>query len=443
MGDTQDEAGRIAHLVRRAGFGATPDELAHYTKLGLAATVDELLEYQRKPDPVEDFLRQLDGTLLDLSTLAGLQTWWIYRMLRTARPMQEKMTLFWHGHFATSDYKVRNAEYMRRQNELLRAHALGNFGDLVKAISKDAAMLIWLDGNGSKKSAPNENYGRELLELFTMGIGNYTEEDVRAAARAFTGWAVKRNGEVIFNKIQHDDGEKAFLGQTGAFDGDGIVDVIMQQPATAHFIARKLFAFFAYDDPEPALVERLAATFREANMEVKPLVRAIFTAPEFYSPRAMQEHARSPVEFVIGSVRALGSNAGAQVLAQALKQLGQELFNPPNVAGWRGGAAWINPGTVLSRANFAARLTAARGAGEGGGTGKIDPLGLVPAQEATTWEHITSYLARALLPLPPTATTRAALARYTAASKLPTADDDRKLRGLLHLLLAAPESQLG
>ncbi len=284
MAADKDTVRRVGHLLRRAGFGATPDEVQQYADKGIPATVDELVEYDRTPDDLDATLSKLQGDLLDMHNLEDVQTWWIYRMANTRRPLQEKMTLFWHGHFATAQYKVNNARFMHDQNETFRQHALGNFKDLTMAVAKDPAMLIWLDGATNHKGAPNENFARELMELFTLGIGNYSEDDVHAAARAFTGWNLNyQQGVFAFNKNQHDDGPKTFRGISGPLDGTDVIANVVADAATAKRLAGKLFSFFAYDNPDPGVIQPIADLYLASNYEIKPVVKAILLSDAFYS----------------------------------------------------------------------------------------------------------------------------------------------------------------
>ncbi len=335
---------RAAHLLQRATWGATPDELDRAVAAGRDKAVDALLDFDQQP-----------GAPSNINDIESVRAWWVERMLRSRQPLQEKLTLFWHGHFATSARDVGNARHMLIQNEFLRKNCAGNFRDLLLGISRDPAMLQFLNNNTSHKRRPNENYARELMELFSMGIGQYTEADVKAAARAFTGWTL-RGDEFFFNATDHDDGVKTFLGETGRLDGADIVDIILRQPCTARFIAAKLLRFFVTDAPEPAAVEEAAMLLRESRYELKPLLRAIFRSEYFYSPAAYRTQIKSPAQLVIGSVRALGLPAEPAALAAAMRKLGQDLFAPPNVKGLDGGEAWINTTTLLLRYNFAGDL---------------------------------------------------------------------------------------
>jgi len=367
--DGMDEGQRIGLLVRRAGFGPRPGELDGYRQLGWDATLHQLLNPADTADQsLEDLLGTLQGSLLDLQNLEDVQTWWLYRMLQTQRPLQEKLTLFWHGHFAVANYKVGNPRLMHQHLDLLRGGALGVFDDLLLGVSKDPAMLIWLDGATNRKAAPNENYGRELLELFTLGIGNYTEDDVKAAARAFTGWNLRNGTTFFFDPNQHDAGNKVFLGREGELDGGDILSIVADHPAAARRIAGKLFAFFAYPNPEPDVLDSLAQTYLDSGHDIRAVVEAIFNSPAFVSDRSLYEHVKSPVEYVVGTVRALNATVRERELIPALRLLGQEILNPPNVAGWPGGVNWINPSTLLTRYNFATRAAFAQGQPNDGGS---------------------------------------------------------------------------
>ena len=318
---------KIGHLLRRAGFGASQQEAERFTQMGVEATVDHLVNYEGVDDgDMERRLAELEQDL-DLERLGDLQQWWFFRMMRTARPLQEKMTLFWHGHLTSAFSKVGRGPRMLDQNHLYRQHALGKFDDLLKAVSRDPAMLIYLDSRTNRKEAPNENFARELMELFSLGIGNYTEEDVRESARAFTGWSLGRQG-FVFRRRWHDGGPKTFLGKTGSFDGDDVVDIILEQPASAHFIARKLFEFFAYDDPEPEVLARLADTFRRERYDVRAVVRQILTSPEFYSAQAYRAKIKSPVELVAGTLHTLGIEVDGKGVGGLATLMGQMLLNP-------------------------------------------------------------------------------------------------------------------
>jgi uncharacterized protein (DUF1800 family) len=349
------EPRRIPHLLRRAGFGATREELAAYAPIGFANAVGRLVDYENVPnDALEGRVAQLEQEL-DLTRLPSIQTIWLTRMLQTARPLEEKMTLFWHDHFATGNAKVGRPAAMYEQNQLLRAHAMGNFRSLLRLVARDPAMLRWLDSNANRKASPNENFARELMELFTMGEGHYSEHDVREAARAFTGWFVNRQAgfTYAFNRGQHDFGMKTVLGHTGEWDGDDVIDIVLEQPATAQFIATKLFNYLVHDYPSPTTINRLAAGFRNNGYEIRELVRAILSSPEFSDEAAYHALVKSPAEHVVGSLKALGIAELPQTYVNVVNRMGMILFNPPSVAGWAWGPAWINTATALERLNAA------------------------------------------------------------------------------------------
>jgi uncharacterized protein (DUF1800 family) len=353
-----------AHLYRRAAFGAGRDELMEAERLGPEGTLDLLLRGR-------DFATEIVETLADAGRIAAerdetgdeLRGWWLYCMLQGGYPLREKMTLFWHNHFATSLVKVQNTALMFRQNCLLRQHALGRFGPLLQAISRDGAMLCWLDSNSNVKGKPNENYARELMELFSLGVGNYVEKDVREAARAFTGWRTDGVG-FAFDPGHHDNGVKCVLGQTGTWDGGDVVRIILEQRATARFLIRKLYRYFISEmlDPPDSLLDPLCESFRKSDYDVAALVKTMLASRHFYSARAFRQRIKGPVEYVMGAVQGVWDRSDReqglpqQVLVAPLAAMGQVLFAPPNVKGWRGGEAWLNTSTTLERNNFAEAL---------------------------------------------------------------------------------------
>lgn len=347
---------KLRHLLRRAGFGAGPTELAEYRKLGLTGAVDRLMGYEQVDNSALE--SRLQGLNLNTEQRLDLERWWLLRMIYTARPLEEKMTLFWHGLLTSALSKVGRPGLMRQQNDFFRKNALGSFPDILKAVSRDPAMMIWLDLNTDLKAHPNENYARELMELFSLGVGNYTEQDVREGARAYTGWSYRPLIGFALNKNQHDEGEKTFLGQTGNFDGDAIVDIIVKQPASARFIVGKMFGFFAYPNPSNDALEPLIESYVSNGYSIKALVRSIFTSEAFYSPQAYRALVKSPIEFVAGTTRLLAIETDGKLLPAACVTMGQEPFNPPNVAGWPGGASWLSSGTWLARLNFIDRVIA-------------------------------------------------------------------------------------
>jgi hypothetical protein len=370
---------RLAHLLRRVGLSASQSEIERYLPLGIEGTIDALLRYDQEPEEVDDAeilrLLQGDNPRLQPPMVVG---WWIYRMLVTRRPLQERMALFWHNHFATSASKVNDGRLMLMQIQLFQRLGVGNFQTLVLEVARDPAMLVWLDGVRNVKGKPNENFARELLELFTMGIGHYTEQDIKEAARAFTGWSFSRlTGAFVFNRAQHDDGEKCFMGQRGNFNGEDIIRIAVEHPATATFIARKFYRHFIndIDPPNEKVVTALAQTFRDSGYEVKSLLRRLLTSSAFWSENAIRKRIKSPVEFVIGTLRQVGVGerlrevnlsmaAGQRVLlaflrlcGQWMRRMGQALLYPPTVAGWDWGTAWISSATMLERMRFAQVLT--------------------------------------------------------------------------------------
>lgn len=393
---------RAAHLVERAGFGATPDEIARLAALTPARAVDSLVDYEATANPemkpfdesgiwdpgmdpfppsraeavriarergeglgvkvlpagtprrlqpvVDKFFYSLTANNFETQRL-GL--WWANRMLASKRPLEEKLTLFWHGHFATGQNKVRDYRMMLRQNEMFRKHASGRFRDLLTGILTDPAMLVYLDNGENIKAHPNENFGRELLELFSMGVGRYTERDVREAARAFTGWT---NDVLVFkfDRQQHDFSEKTFLGRTGAFDGDDIINLVLEQPATGEFMAAKLYRYFVRDEIAVPVKAELGRGFRDSGYQIKPLLKRVFLSRDFYSSAAQTTQIKSPVQLVVSTYRKMGLRDVPTIpdFGRMSAGLGQALFDPPNVAGWAGGRTWITPSTLLQRGNM-------------------------------------------------------------------------------------------
>ena len=360
------DLGRVAHLHRRAGFAAPWAILARDLADGPGPSVERLLGGE--PTALDGTpTAQFDGAADAIAAGIGpdtpparLRAAWVYRMLLTPRPLVERMTLFWHGHFATSIAKVGDTAMMARQNTLLRTHALGRFGDLLTAIGRDPAMLVWLDAANNPKARPNENYAREVMELFALGRGAYTEADIREAARALTGRSVAR-GECRDRPLDHDDGTKAILGRTGTFTGDDLVPILLDQPACAGFLARKLHRLFLseVDEPSDALLAPLAESLRSSGYDVGAAVRTILRSNLVFDPSSRRRRVKSPIELGIGTARALElarPTVSALALGDWAARAGQSLFAPPSVAGWDGGKTWIHTAAMLERTNLVLAL---------------------------------------------------------------------------------------
>jgi uncharacterized protein (DUF1800 family) len=436
---------QVAHLLRRAGFGATEAELDTYTQLGFAGAVDRLLNPEQVDDSATDQLLQpLTANLGDRKQIEASKFWWVNRMLYTQRPLQEKMTLFWHNHFATANSKVANSVLMLQQLQLFRDNGLDNFESLLQKVTRDPAMLIWLDNRLNRKGAPNENYAREVQELFTVGIGNYTEQDIHEAARAFTGHMLDKNLNYVFAPNQHDNGTKTFQGQTGNFDANDILAILVRNPATARFITTKLFTWFVYDSPDPSVIDRLANTFTTSGFDIRSVLRDIFTGPEFLSPQAFHGIIKQPVDFVLGSLKSLNvQNIGPDV-TQVLRRMGQDLLNPPDVSGWKGGSAWINSTTLFERFNWADRLSMARDSAKPYFT---DVANQIQAHSISSPDGLVDYYLGLFVDGDTTPEARQNLIDYlnqpTSLSLNDGSAIDLKARGLVHLALAAPTYQLG
>ena len=355
------------HLYRRATFGGSPAELKTAVDKGHTATIDLLIQGEPKAKNLENFINDMGMRVAKKYTPNPnfpprdpyeLRAWWLYAMLNSGHPLREKMTLFWHNHFATSVAKVKSPILMYQQNKLLRQYALGKFGPFLLDISKDPAMLEWLDSNSNVKGHANENYGREIQELFSLGVGNYTEKDVQEAARAFTGWHT--DGEQFeFNAGLHDDDEKTYKGVKGNLDGGDIVKIILKQPECAQFLVRKLYRYLVSETEQPPakLLEPLAQQFRKSDYDIGALVKTMISSKHFYSEYAFRHRVKCPVEFVLGAVRETAEGMiSQQPLVKRIDSMGQGLFSPPNVKGWPGGQTWLSTATVLARQNFGQAL---------------------------------------------------------------------------------------
>lgn len=527
-----DAYSRMAHLLRRAAFGARPDEINNvYLRQGFEATVDQLVNYETvAEDPAVSAVPTDTAGLVydiryrttrytvpntttvefhpDAMTMDRLAGWWLQRMIRTKRPLQELMVLFWHDHFATSYSKINNAKYMYWQNKLCREQATGNFRTLLKGINRDPAMIIWLDSYLNRKTSPNENYARELLELFALGFdyfleGAYTEADVQQAARAFTGWRLKGgtveqangngyDGHTLLPEQLidlppntndnsataqiHDYGNKTVFGVNQNFNGDDIVDLILnhepQRTFAAKFIGKKLWEFFAYEDPEAHVIDHLAAVAKRTDFNIKAILRDMFlNVKEFYSDKAIQAQVKQPAHFIVSAIRLLqadvftGNQAATYdannnqtnggTLNNNLRVMGQWLFWPPDVSGWPGGTDWISTSQYLSRSNWANSFATNRSTTTGN-TGipiqkVLDTSGLGATPTA---EQLVDYFSSLLVQRPLAPNVRQALVDYmkkadngtigtfSLATDRGTGNQYKKVRGLIHLLLARPEFQV-
>jgi len=504
-----------SHLLNRAGFGGSAAEVRQLVDLGPEKAVAYLVRYQQLPDTfkeitfgeftgplfagrdemrqmrpgqMSDNMRELKarGELLkqmnqdqrqamlsirlaaQRGKLEEMKLWWLDRMVRTRRPLEEKMTLFWHGLFVSSSVTVRNSYALYQQNKLFRKFAVGNYKALTLEVSKDPAMLEYLNNNQNKKGKPNENYARELMELFTMGIGNYTENDIKESARAFTGWTFAGD-RFVFNRGEHDEGQKTFLGRTGNWDGGDIIDIIFDQQATPRYIARRLLKFFALDGASGAeapesMVNALARVVVANRYEMAPVLETLFASTWFYSKDVMRTQIKSPVQLVVGSLRALGVNiTDPRAVDNALKMMGQELYGAPTVKGWDGGRAWVNTSTLFARYNLPAYLGTGRlpstskkpGDGEMRGqfndlaTGWQPQLDLAEARASTTDGVVDHYL-RVLIGNNVDPRKRDELIEFLNATgdasshhlDPTSAEVENRIRSLVHLIMAMAEYQI-
>lgn len=390
------EKQKVAHLLRRFGLGASEAELEYYGKNGLNGAIQLLLDFDKAPDVVKwdpmEFANK-QGTV----NIRVMQTLWYARILGTQRPLEEKLTLFWHNHFATSSSKVENSFAMNNHVDVLRTNCMGNFKTFLYDISKNPAMLYWLDNQENVVGKPNENFAREVMELFTLGVDNYTEKDIQEAARAFTGWrygigrrvnnqSPRRVDRFIYVADQHDNGQKTIFGKTGNFNGDDVLDMLCEKPETAKFIAKKMWEWFAYPNPEPAVLNRIAKTFFDSKLEIRALVKSIMESPEFYGEKSYRQNVKNPIDFALVVARQLGVGQvmidrvqeGVQnplkdeqfgvntklvraigpcfAIHQATTSMGMELMSPPDVSGWRTGNYWITSATMVERVKWADRI---------------------------------------------------------------------------------------
>jgi len=475
-----------AHLLNRAGFGGSPAEIEQLLKLGPEKAVAHLVDFEKQTDPTPDpdwakydpdratrfqamrqaseeerRMKQREDQRLQREHITELRGWWLQRMAKGPRPLQEKMVLFWHGHFATSTEKVREAYLMWRQNELFRRMAVGNWRELLIEIGRDPAMMIYLDQAQSRKQHPNENFAREVMELFALGEGHYTEKDISEGARALTGWTLDQSRQRFeYRPFIHDDGEKTIFGKTGNFDGEDFLNAVATHPQSTRFITAKLWNYFAGKMPSETLAASLSDVFQKSGSNFKPLLHAMFRSEEFYAAHVIRSQVKSPVQWLVGTVRMLECELPPALMCWGLtRNLGQDLFAPPNVKGWDGGLTWITTNNLLTRYNEAAALVqgdvsmvagvnlapnpnAARMIADRLSRQRVAPVDvdkLFTAKERGNKTELIAALEKRLLQSPMKEKQKAALREYLESQGELDAGD---IRGAIRLVMSTPEFQL-
>ncbi len=466
----QDDIALIAHLMRRAGFGATRAELERYARQGFEATVEALLQGEAGGGIDDDIMSRYHPDHSGGLGMAGFEAKWLYQMVNTTDPLEEKVALFWHNVFATGYAKLAQGRVLMDQIDMFRRLGKGDLRDLLIALSRDPSMILWLDNYENHKGAINENYGRELLELFSMGVGNYSEDDIKECARAFTGWTVA-NAEYMtmrarndslwpygrldlfyeYRPDDHDDGEKTFLGETGRLDGEDIVEIICRQEATARFISRNMYSFFVADEPpvtqwpyveprDPAAIDTLSQSYFDSGHNIGAMLKTLFLSDFFRSEDAMYQKVKGPAELVVGVLRLTGErlvrNPKLQVDAEQLGIMGQNLVNPPSVEGWHEGIEWIDSGSLVERVNYASEQFA--DARKPGIQAMVDRL-VVDGGSAAPADLVQGALDQ-MGGFDVSDGTRSALAEFAGRSN-GESDQRQKAAELIRLVAAAPDFQ--
>lgn len=426
---------KAAHLGRRAAFALSARELKQLAGMDVGSAVEKILSPETDTKAEKSFESLLDSAAAsnEYRKLAGA---WCYRLAGTSLPLTEKLVVLWHGHFATSADKVKEVPLLRTQNELLRKFALGDFRELAQGISKDPAMLIYLDSVSNRKAHPNENYARELMELFCLGEGNYTEKDVQELARCFTGWEIKQE-RYRFNRFQHDSGKKMIFDKEGTFTGEQAVDLVIQHDAMPYFICKKLFKYFVSETLEPSreLLEPLAQTFRQSQFTLHVVVQQILASKFFYSTEAVGRKVRSPVDLAIGLLRGLEGTTNSIELSEWTERCGQGLLAPPNVKGWDGGKSWINSSTIVSRANMLHAVLHHEST-------KFGELNLIDYFKKQGWndrEEIVDRLTELFCPVTISTSTKRKLLEIVKSDKIENLDQARRL---VYAFMTLPEMYL-
>jgi hypothetical protein len=459
-----------AHLINRAGFGGTPTEIDKIHAMGIDRAVDSLIqaeedgdlfprpeilmpaqrvEFKRREkaasteDERKEIRRQLQQ--VERTNMLDLRLCWLNRMRYTSAPLREKATLFWHGHFATSNQKVNDTYMMWEQNETLRHHALGKFPEMLKAMSRDPAMIRWLDLGDSRKNHPNENFAREVMELFSLGEGHYTEKDIQESSRAFTGYRINyETAEFRFQEKDFDPTPKTFFGKTGTFTGDDIIDAIVAQPQCARYIGRKLWVFFVKENPSDDKVSDIAELLLSNGYDIGATLATIFKSADFYSQKVVHHQIKGPVQWMMQTTKVLEIPLpDALVLENSLSSLGQVVFAPPNVKGWDGGRAWISASSLLYRYNLAAYLLSGKAHVLGGGktkTAEIPLLTLAPPDKRMGSDLLLDHLSFRIFNYPLPAKDRASF--LTFLEKHPVPYTDETIRDLMQIMMSTPEYQL-
>ena len=466
----------MAHLLRRAGFGATPDELDHFLGMSYEDAVEELIAQQPSADLPQDLIRRYHVDQSDLRNGQAAAAQWVFRMVNTDAVLREKMCLFWHRIFATAATKLIQARMVTNQVSMFREYGMGSFRDLLVQLSRDPAMLMWLDNQDNHADSINENYGREILELFSMGVGNYTEDDIKECARAFTGWRVvnpdymsikMRNNtarpygyiawQFEYDDEDHDHEDKRFLGEVGDFNGEDVVDIICRQPATARFIARHLYHFFIADELpvpqwphfeplDPEAIDVMAQAYFDSGYDISAMLRAMFNSDAFKAESARFARIKSPAEMVVGTLRLAGPidlpSTDTYAAAGACAAMGQGLLNPPSVEGWQGGSEWINTGAYVQRVNFASRVL--NDPRKLGIRAVIDRVADRAAGRPMSAGDVVDACLDILGPLPVLESTREGLIAYASKwgdMSFPSEETDKNIVTLIQLIVTTQEYQ--